>query len=85
MRRKGYSIGSNQAVRKSIDFPALGEHDWGLGVLFILTRYKCKTNKRIEVEINSLQMFQKEFKELITNQKINLSTNFKFPLSKAKF
>lgn len=67
LRRKAYSVGSNQAIRKSVDFPALSEHDCGLGALFVLTKYKCKASKKIEVEINSLQMYQQEFKELITN------------------
>lgn len=86
LRRKGCSIGFNQAIRKSVDFPALGEHDCGLGVLLILNRHKCKTNKKKpEVEINSSQMFQQKFKELITKQKINLFINFRSPLNKPKF
>lgn len=85
LRRNGYSIGSNQAIRKSVDFPALSQHDCGLVVLFLPTKYKCKTNKKIELEINSLRAFQQELKKLITNQKINLFTNFSFLLNEPKF
>lgn len=82
LRRKGYSLGYDQAIRKSIDFPALGEHDCGLGTLFVLTKYKYKPK---EIEINYLQKFHQKFKEWITNHNINLFTNFKFPLNEPKF
>lgn len=39
LRREG---ASNHAIRKSVDFPAPGEHDCGLGALFVLTKYKYK-------------------------------------------
>ena len=39
LRRKGYSLGSDQAIRKSVDFPALGDHHHcSLGALFVFTK-----------------------------------------------
>lgn len=61
LRRKGYSLGSHEATRKSVDLPALGEYDHALGALFVLTKYKYKN--QTETEVNYSQVFHQIFKE----------------------